>query len=45
MEKVSNWIFVWETWAEPKFKEMDSLTLLRMINIEFLVSSADQENF
>ena len=43
MEKVSDWIFVWKSWGEPKINKIDILTLLRIINIRFLAPPADPE--
>ena len=43
MEKVSDWIFVWKSWGEPKLNKNDILTLLRIINIRFLAPPADPE--
>ena len=43
MEKVSDWIFVWKSWGEPKLNKNDILTLLRIIDIRFLAPTADPE--
>ena len=43
MEKVSDWIFVWKSWGEPKLNKNDILTLLRIINIRFLAPPTDPE--